>query len=84
MNLLLTEEQSMIQDMARRFAQSELAPIASKLDHGGDREDFLDNLSKLLVVKNKNLNIYKSFVPVSMRQLLFVFQKRTLALTRPI
>ena len=28
MNLLLTEEQSMIQDMARRFARSELAPIA--------------------------------------------------------
>ena len=35
MNLLLTEEQTMIQDMARRFACEELAPIAAELDQGG-------------------------------------------------
>ena len=47
MDLSLTEEQSMIQDMANKFAQSELAPVAAKLDQEGDRELFLDNLKKL-------------------------------------
>jgi alkylation response protein AidB-like acyl-CoA dehydrogenase len=46
-NLLLNEEQSMIQDMARKFAQSELAPIAAKLDRGGGRELFLAKLLEL-------------------------------------
>jgi len=47
MDFLLTEEQSMVQEMARRFAQSELAPVAAKLDQEGDRVTFLANLSKL-------------------------------------
>ncbi len=47
MNLLLTEEQSMIQDMARKFARSELAPVAAELDKGSDGTTFLSNLSKL-------------------------------------
>ena len=47
MDLSLTEEQSMIQDMANKFAQSELAPVAEKLDQEGDRELFLSNLKKL-------------------------------------
>ena len=29
MDLALTEEQSLIQDMARKFAQTELAPVAA-------------------------------------------------------
>jgi len=47
MDLSLSEEQSMIQDMANKFAQSELAPVAAKLDQEGDRELFLSNLKKL-------------------------------------
>ncbi len=47
MNLLLTEEQSMIQDMARKFAGSELAPVAAELDKGNDQVTFLSNLLKL-------------------------------------
>lgn len=47
MDLSLSEEQSMIQDMANKFAQSELAPVAAKLDQQGDRELFLSNLKKL-------------------------------------
>lgn len=47
MNLNLDENQAMIQDMACKFAQTELAPIAEKLDQEGDRELFLANLRKL-------------------------------------
>ena len=47
MNLSLTEEQSLIQAMARKFAESELAPVAQKLDHEGDRSLFLQNLKSL-------------------------------------
>lgn len=61
MNLLLTEEQSMIQDMARRFAQSELAPIAAKLDQVGDRDAFLDNLSRLADLGFMGLNVSAAY-----------------------
>lgn len=47
MDLALTEEQLQIQDIARKFAQSELAPIAAKLDQGGNQEEFIANLIKL-------------------------------------
>ena len=33
--------------MARKFAQSELAPVAAELDKGNDGTTFLGNLSKL-------------------------------------
>ena len=56
MDFLLTEEQSMVQEMARRFAQSELAPIAAKLDQEGDRVAFLANLSKLAELGFMGLN----------------------------
>ncbi len=36
MDLQLTEEQRMIRDMAREFAQREIAPIASKFDETGE------------------------------------------------
>jgi alkylation response protein AidB-like acyl-CoA dehydrogenase len=35
MDLILNEEQKMIQDMARDFAQSEIAPIAAEIDESG-------------------------------------------------
>jgi len=47
MNLSLTEEQSMIQDMARKFAETELAPVAAELDHTNDQNIFQGNLAKL-------------------------------------
>ena len=46
----------MVQEMARRFAQSELAPIAAKLDQEGDRVAFLANLSKLAGLGFMGLN----------------------------
>lgn len=57
MDLTLTEDQAMIQDMARKFAQTELAPIAEKLDQEGDREQFLANLNSLAELGFMGLNI---------------------------
>lgn len=36
MDFALTEEQQMIQDAAREFAQSEIAPVAAKFDESGE------------------------------------------------
>jgi len=36
MNFELTEEQQMIRDAAREFAQNEIAPIAAEFDHSGE------------------------------------------------
>lgn len=47
MDLSLTEEQTLIQDMARKFASSELAPVAAKLDQGKDMGAFRENLLNL-------------------------------------
>jgi alkylation response protein AidB-like acyl-CoA dehydrogenase len=57
MDLSLTEDQAMIQDMARKFAQTELAPVAEKLDHHDDRELFLKNLKGLAELGFMGLNI---------------------------
>lgn len=57
MNLNLTEEQAMIQEMASRFAETELAPAAERLDQQGDREVFLSNLKKLAELGFMGLNI---------------------------
>lgn len=57
MNLLLTDEQLMIQDMARKFARAELAPIAAKLDQDGDQEAFLANIFKLAELGFMGLNV---------------------------
>jgi alkylation response protein AidB-like acyl-CoA dehydrogenase len=56
-NLLLSDEQLMIQDMARKFAEGELAPVAAKLDREGDRPAFLANLSKLAGLGFMGLNV---------------------------
>lgn len=57
MDLSLTEEQLMIQDMARKFADTELAPVAAELDHDNDQTLFQENLSKLADLGFMGLNV---------------------------
>ena len=57
MNLSLSEEQMMIQDMACKFAESELAPVAAELDETQNQEIFLNNLAKLTELGFMGLNI---------------------------
>lgn len=57
MNLNFTEEQAMIQEMARRFAETELAPVAEHIDQQGDRKAFLANLQQLAELGFMGLNI---------------------------
>ncbi len=57
MNLSLTEEQMMIQDMAKKFAESELAPVAAKLDETGDQQIFKSNLAQLAALGFMGLNV---------------------------
>lgn len=57
MYMALTEEQQMIQDMARKFAQTELEPVAAELDHNGGRAILLDNLKKLAELGFMGLNV---------------------------
>lgn len=57
MDLSLSEDQTMIQDMARKFAQTELAPVAQKLDQQGDRALFLANLKSLAELGFMGLNV---------------------------
>lgn len=57
MDLSLSEEQQMIQDTARAFAESELAPVAAQLDSDGGRELLLANLRKLAELGFMGLNV---------------------------
>ncbi|QDP01593.1 acyl-CoA dehydrogenase family protein [Thalassotalea sp. PS06] len=57
MNICLTEEQQMIQDMAKKFAESELAPVAAQLDAKSDEALFNSNLAKLAELGFMGLNI---------------------------
>ncbi len=57
MNLDLTEEQKIIHDTARNFAQNELAPVAERLDQKGDREMYLKNLKKLAELGLMGINV---------------------------
>ena len=57
MNLDLTEEQKLIQDTAREFAQAELEPVAARLDQNKDPDVFYDNLRKLAELGFMGLNI---------------------------
>lgn len=61
MDLSLTEEQLMIQDMARKFADSELAPVAAELDQSNDQQLFQLNLSKLAELGFMGLNISSEY-----------------------
>jgi len=61
MDLSLTEEQGQIQDIARKFSDTELAPVAAKLDKDGDREILLANLKKLAELGFMGLNVSSEY-----------------------
>ncbi|MAZ87839.1 MAG: acyl-CoA dehydrogenase [Cellvibrionaceae bacterium] len=61
MDLSLTEEQGLIQDMAKKFAETELAPVAAKLDKDGDREILLKNLKQLAELGFMGLNVSANY-----------------------
>ena len=56
MNFSLTEEQQLILDTARQFAENELAPHAADLDKTGNRERLLTNLKMLAELGFMGLN----------------------------
>jgi len=60
-NLDLTEEQKLIQQTAREFAEAELAPVAAELDRGGDQEVFFANLRKLAELGFMGLNVREEY-----------------------
>ncbi len=61
MDLSLTEEQGQIQDIARKFSDTELAPVAAKLDKDGDRQILLANLKKLAELGFMGLNVSSEY-----------------------
>ena len=66
MDLKLTEEQVLIQDTGKRFAESELAPVAAQLDKGvhndaGARKQFLSNIHKLAGLGFMGLNVNSTY-----------------------
>ncbi len=61
MYLDLNEEQKLIQDTARDFAQAELEPVAAQLDREGESEIFYSNLKKLAELGFMGLNVKDQF-----------------------
>ena len=65
MHLALTEEQQLIQDLARKFAVTELEPIAAQLDRDSDsgknRQLFLANLKMLAELGFMGLNVSSEY-----------------------
>ena len=61
LNFDLIEEQIIIQDTARRFAKTELEPVAARLDQEGDRETFLKNLRKLAELGLMGINVKSEY-----------------------
>ena len=61
MNLDLNEEQTLIQQTAREFAEAELAPVAAQLDQGGDQQPFFANLLKLAELGFMGLNVREEY-----------------------
>ncbi len=57
MNLALTDTQTMIAQTAEKFAQSELMPVAQKVQDPAHRPVFLGNLKKLAELGFMGLNI---------------------------
>ena len=57
MNLSLTEEQSLIQETAKRFAETELAPVAADVDANADHAQVVANCRKLAELGFMGLNI---------------------------
>lgn len=61
MDLSLTQEQSQIQDMARKFSETELVPVAAQLDKGGDQSILLGSLQKLAELGFMGLNVSSEY-----------------------
>ncbi|PNU20188.1 acyl-CoA dehydrogenase [Geothermobacter hydrogeniphilus] len=61
MNLDLNEEQKLIQQTAKEFAEAELAPVAGQLDRGVDQQPFFDNLRKLADLGFMGLNVREEY-----------------------
>jgi alkylation response protein AidB-like acyl-CoA dehydrogenase len=61
MNMELTEEQKLIQDTAREFAEAELEPLAAGFDRGEDLQPFYDNLKKLAELGFMGLNVREEY-----------------------
>lgn len=57
MHFEFTEEELLIQDTARQFAEAELKPIAAELDKTGNRELFLQKIAELAELGFMGLNI---------------------------
>ncbi|MBY4676323.1 acyl-CoA dehydrogenase family protein [Marinobacterium arenosum] len=57
MDLSLTEEQSLIQETAKRFAETELAPVAAEVDRNADHGIVIENCRKLAELGFMGLNI---------------------------
>ncbi|MEH6626419.1 MAG: acyl-CoA dehydrogenase family protein [Motiliproteus sp.] len=61
MDLSLTEEQLLIQETARRFAESELAPKAEQLDQSKDREIIKSHCRHLAELGFMGLNVSSEY-----------------------
>jgi len=61
MDFKLTEEQKLIQDTARDFAEAELKPVAAALDRGEQKNLFLENLTKLAEIGFMGLNVKDAY-----------------------
>jgi len=57
MDFALTEEQQMIREAARQFADSELKPVAAELDKTGNRQLLLEKLKQLAELGFMGINI---------------------------
>ena len=61
MHLALTEEQQLIQDTARRFAESELGPVAARVEEPAYRPTYLKNLKQLAELGFMGLNVLPEY-----------------------
>lgn len=61
MHIALTEEQSMIQQAARKVAEAELVPVAAELDQTGNTSILLHKLKKLAKLGFMGLNIRSEY-----------------------
>ena len=61
MHLALTEEQQLIQDTARRFAESELGPVAARVEEPAYRPTYLNNLKQLAELGFMGLNVLPEY-----------------------
>lgn len=61
MDFEATEEQALIQDLARRFAQNELVPVAARVEAREERPLFLANLKALAELGFMGLNVSSDY-----------------------